>query len=121
MTREQATERPMETPWGAAQEVREYPNGILLVSTARHGGYFVPAHLLDRIPPTHREFAAEWSGSEQWYEEDCAWAAVVLAFPEVAQSPEHLKRAPEIAKEYLLDGDDDEREDWQEDPDAWKR
>jgi len=71
-----------DTPWGPAQTVRAIgPHGILAVSTAGHGGLYVPDHLLPVIQPRHREWAAEWSGSENWYEEDCCWAAVAKAFP----------------------------------------
>lgn len=94
--------KTMSTPWGKAQQVYEYPNGIRWVSTASHGGFWVPAKLVDRIPAAHRAYASQWSGSEQWYEEDCAWAAVVLAFPELARNPEELETAKQTA-DYWID------------------
>ncbi len=70
------------SPWGPIDFVAALgADGIVTVSTPGHGGLFVPAALLDRIPAAHRSYAAKWSGSDQWYEEDCAWAAVALAFP----------------------------------------
>ena len=71
------------TPWGPAQSVRAIGQGVFRVDTAGHGGYFVPASLLYRIPPEQQAWAAGWSGSEHWYEEDCCWAAVAVAFPEL--------------------------------------
>lgn len=70
------------TPWGQAQHAEPIGDGGLYsVSTAGHGGIYVPDSLLGHIPPAQRAWAARWSGSEQWYEEDCCWAAVAVAFP----------------------------------------
>lgn len=44
----------MKTPWGQADDVVEYDNGIKRVDTPSHGGYFVPTRLLTKIPPLHR-------------------------------------------------------------------
>lgn len=74
-----------DTPWGRAQGVthRKVEGGTLsIVSTAGHGGIFVPPTLIARIPVEHQEYAARWSGSRNWYEEDCAALAVIAAFPE---------------------------------------
>ncbi len=68
----------MNTPWGFAQTVHaEGARGVLSVSTASHGGIFVPDALLAEIPAIERAYAAQWSGSENWFEEDCA-AAIPL-------------------------------------------
>jgi hypothetical protein len=73
----------VETPWGVAQNVRPVgPDGIFSADTSTHGGYYVPSALLDKIDPRGRADAKRWSGSENWYEEDCCWAWVALAFPE---------------------------------------
>jgi hypothetical protein len=70
-----------QTPWGRAQHVtRVEPGrpGIQFVSTAGHGGFFLdePRHLevLSLFPE-----AAKTNGP--WYEEDCDWCLVILAFP----------------------------------------
>lgn len=91
------------TPWGAADHVEEISDGrvtIISVDTPSHGGYFVPKRHLAAIPAQHQAYAAKWSGSVQWYEEDCAWAAVVLAFPQLF-SAEHVAAARESAARYL--------------------
>ena len=70
------------TPWGIADHYENIGQGIFVVSTPSHGGYFVPDCMLHNIPDEHQRWAEQWSGSRQWYEEDCCWAAVALAFPD---------------------------------------
>ena len=90
------TGRFASTPWGRADHARAVGtiNGqtIYTVSTPSHGGYYVPSALLNRIPPDHQARAQQWSGSPQWYEEDCEWASVAVAFPEYF-TPEQLTAA----------------------------
>jgi hypothetical protein len=77
----------MNTPWGQSDSETKLRVGpgvndeIISVGTPSHGGYFVPDHLLSRIPANQQAWAAKWSQSPNWYEEDCCWAAVALAFP----------------------------------------
>ena len=73
----------MRTPWGIADSVEQLGQGILSVSTPSHGGIWVPAALLDRIDYRGREEAMKWSHGwgGQWFEEDCCWAWVAVAFP----------------------------------------
>ena len=75
----------MQTPWGPSQSIRVLGqvNGedILEVTTAGHGGIFVPPAVLHLIPTHRRKRAAQWSGNDCWYEEDCEWASVALAMP----------------------------------------
>jgi len=80
------------TPWGDADSVTELGNGVLHVTTSSHGGIYVPRELLGRIPAEQRQWAKSWSGSEQWYEEDCCWAAVAVAFPELFGEQQELAR-----------------------------
>jgi hypothetical protein len=73
----------MNTPWGESQTVRDLGQGVLMVTTAGHGGIYVPSTLvLHRIPKIERAYAAQWSGSECWYEEDCAAAIPMMRLPE---------------------------------------
>jgi hypothetical protein len=94
--------KQMMTPWGKSQTVKECGRGILLVETAGHGGYFVPNELLKRIPLVEREYAKAWSGSENWYEEDCAAAIVMYRFPRVAPQItfDEIKKYYESVKTY---------------------
>jgi hypothetical protein len=73
----------LQTPWGTADRYENLGQGLFVVRTSSHGGYFVPECLLHNIPAHRRADAARWSGSEQWYEEDCCWAYVAEAFPDL--------------------------------------
>lgn len=66
---------PRMTPWGAHDSCTETSDGLFQVSTPSHGGYWVRHDLLMQMPPTLRKI-----GEGQWFEEDCAWAAVVFHF-----------------------------------------
>jgi hypothetical protein len=73
------------TPWGVARGTVTMvgTEGIYFASTASHGGYYVPDALVGKIDPRGRADAKRWSESENWYEEDCCWCWVALAFPEL--------------------------------------
>ena len=75
--------RKIHTPWGVADNIERKGKGIFFADTPGHGGYFVPNDMLYRIPKAHQDRARYWSGSPNWYEEDCEWASVVVAFPEL--------------------------------------
>lgn len=81
-----------DTPWGRAQHVTELGQGIKGVDTPGHGGIYVPDELLPRISEAGRRHAKRWSRSENWYEEDCSWAYVALAFPDLFDA-DNLARA----------------------------
>lgn len=61
-----------DSPWGPCQTVHDHGQGVYTVSTAGHGGIFVPDELLADIPEDEQLYGAMWSGSRNWYEEDCA-------------------------------------------------
>jgi hypothetical protein len=62
-----------ECPWGRIQGIVDVGGDCVFVDTPSHGGVYVPAERLKEIPQEMREYAASWSGSEHWYEEDeCA-------------------------------------------------
>ncbi len=65
------------TPWGQAQYVYKYGTGINCYGCAGHGGFKVSEGLLQKMPESLRKI-----GSQGWFEEDCEWAAVAIAFPE---------------------------------------
>ena len=73
--------------WGVIDHVTVIADGIVFASTPGHGGFWVRADLLERIPLEQRAYAQMWSGSQQWYEEDCCALAVIAAFPE--HFPQH--------------------------------
>jgi hypothetical protein len=82
----------IDTPWGKADHYSNLGQGIFACSTSSHGGIFVPPELLHNIPAAARNDAKRWSGSEQWFEEDCCWAHVAAALPD-RFTPEQVKAA----------------------------
>ncbi|EHJ95535.1 DUF7007 domain-containing protein [Agrobacterium tumefaciens] len=64
------------TPWGMAQVSRRYADGIVLHSTASHGGF----HLDENANGTVH---AHYRNDTEFYEEDCEWAKVAHAFPDL--------------------------------------
>lgn len=63
------------TPWGMSDHVTRYARGINFYDTPSHGGYKVSAKLNASMPEPLRN-------ADGWYEEDCEWCKVVLAFPQ---------------------------------------
>lgn len=72
------------TPWGPIQESNVIAEGITEVSTASHGGYVLSEERQNEMP-------AHLSNGTPYYEEDCEFALVQLAFP--AYFKEDLKYA----------------------------
>jgi hypothetical protein len=83
-----------QTPWGRAQTAREFPgsNGCVIVSTASHGGLWVPPELRPRMPEGWRTRA--------WFEEDCE-IAIPIYFLDVPPTP-HYPNGPEHWTDDLL-------------------
>jgi hypothetical protein len=79
------------TPWGPAQDVIPVANGegIAFVSTASHGGYYVPAAMLAKMPLAARLASFNGQGLVGWFEEDCDWCLVVLSFPDLFSKDNH--------------------------------
>ena len=64
------------TPWRTSQLATIYADGVICHSTASHGGFHLDAGHNAKVHPGLRTRGG-------WYEEDCAWAAVAQAFPEL--------------------------------------
>ena len=94
------TQFSRHTPWGHADQYENLGQGIFTVSTPGHGGIFVPDEFLHNIPKEQREWAKSWSGSENWYEEDCCWAAVAVNIPSRFK-PEHVEHAKKTLARYF--------------------
>ncbi len=88
------------SPWGIVEDEEQIAEGIIYVSTASHGGIWVSRELLPRISKEMRDYAEYWSGSSQWFEEDCAAQCVVVSFPEYFGA-EQVERAWETVKRYV--------------------
>lgn len=74
----------VNTPWGAADWAINYAEGIDCFSTPGHGGFRLSAVRRLQMPAGLRGFVGY--GGPGWYEEDCDWAVVALAFPEVFEA-----------------------------------
>ncbi|MEO8451831.1 MAG: hypothetical protein ABI647_18715 [Gemmatimonadota bacterium] len=64
------------TPWGISQDATIYADGVVSHSTAGHGGFQLSPERNVRIHPSLR-------AADGFYEEDCCWAAVAQALPEL--------------------------------------
>lgn len=69
----------VNTPWGIADWCVNYAVGIDSFCTPGHGGFRLSAVRRMQMPAGLREFVGY--GGPGWYEEDCDWAVVALAFP----------------------------------------
>jgi hypothetical protein len=70
-----------DSPWGSPQRQREIAPGLIHVTTSRHGGFFLATErwtALETLFPTLLSFTGVG-----WLEEDCDWALVVLAWPDL--------------------------------------
>jgi hypothetical protein len=88
------------SPWGIVQDEEVIAEGIIYVSTASHGGIWVARELMHRITHEMQDYAKYWSGSSQWFEEDCAAQCVVVSFPEYFK-PEQVASAWDVVKRYV--------------------
>jgi hypothetical protein len=95
----------MNTPWGPTTHIETLDDGVLFVSTARHGGFYLAPERNETIPIEHRRASWNHQGIEGWYEEDVDWCIVALRYPEMVKcTPEQARAtfdrwlAPKIAK-----------------------
>lgn len=64
------------TPWGPSQGATVYADGVICHSTAGHGGFHLD-------PARNRKVHPMLRAADGFYEEDCCWAAVAQAFPDL--------------------------------------
>jgi hypothetical protein len=75
------TKRHTHTPWGTPQDITTLERGIFRVETSGHGGYFAPADVMKDWPLDLR--TAHTYGGVGWFEEDCDWAILAMAEPDL--------------------------------------
>lgn len=83
------------TPWGMAQVSRRYADGIILHSTAGHGGFHLDEIANAVVHPFYRD-------DTKFYEEDCEWAKVAHAFPHLFTAYER-RLADRMLRDYYPD------------------
>lgn len=66
------------SPWGRVQRRTTIAKGIVWMTTAGHGGFRLSRDRWEAMP-AHLK-ACSFT-SDEFFEEDCAYCAVVLAFP----------------------------------------
>jgi len=83
--------RDRGTPWGKPDEVSKVADGIYWISTPSHGGFYVDEARYEAMPEQLKKCSLT---KNRFFEEDCAWCAVALAFPDAMDGG---FRAPELA------------------------
>ncbi|MHB8565317.1 MAG: DUF7007 domain-containing protein, partial [Acidiferrobacteraceae bacterium] len=78
---------PKMTPWGPSQKQEKKADGIVSHSTASHGGYCLSAQRQAEMPEYLRLGHENETG---WYEEDCDWCLVAVAFPQFFSQEEQV-------------------------------
>ncbi|MFK4260095.1 DUF7007 domain-containing protein [Agrobacterium tumefaciens] len=86
------------TPWGPSQGATIYAEGVIAHTAAGHGGFKLSGNRNAQVHPMLRS-------QDGWYEEDSAWAAVAVAFPDLFTGFEQRCAARTL-------------KDWE--PDAWE-
>jgi len=61
---------PTTTPWGPIRLVKLIAPGILLISTASHGGFYLTPELNDSVAPEIKQQTVNGDGFQGFYEED---------------------------------------------------
>lgn len=98
VSRRECVDDKVETPWGWPDHSVHHAEGIVSYSTPSHGGFHIDGERLAKMPKALRN-------ADGWYEEDCEWAKVAAAFPDLftVSEREHAERT---------------LRDWM--PDAWE-
>ena len=78
----------MHTPWGRADSQTQVADGIVWFGTPSHGGFLIRDRRRAEMPEPFASFVP--FAGVGWYEEDCDWCIVALAFPEHFQDPRSL-------------------------------
>jgi hypothetical protein len=90
------------TPWGKSQGSSFITLGVEACWTASHGGIRVSKEKAAKMPPDLRAIGGMWELGALWFEEDCAWCAVVLSFP-AAFEPYVVENAKKTLKQWYPD------------------
>jgi hypothetical protein len=81
----------MNTPWGQSQGSNEAAPGIVFYHTAGHGGFHLSAGRMAQFRQTFPWFETFAGGP--WFEEDCDYCVVVLAFGDTVFNDEQIRGA----------------------------
>ncbi len=87
------------TPWGMSDYSEKVAPGIVWYSTPSHGGYHLSPGRQLEMPIA---FKTESRREDGWYEEDCNWCLVVVAFSSHFQ-PEKYQAAKDCMRNWHPD------------------
>lgn len=107
-------EKAIHTPWGNADSQIHYADGIDFFSTPSHGGFRLSAKRLKEMPERIRVIPT-FCRLPMWYEEDCDWALVAVAFPQYFDGYEHFQAVKTLESyhpEALAQEDKDRAARW---------
>lgn len=88
------------TPWGPADTRTRYAEGIYFYTTIGHGGFHLSwqrlGQMTEKLGPVKT-----FCGDPQWFEEDCDWCYVALAFPELFSA--HAVTEAGVMRQWLAE------------------
>ena len=80
---------PTNSPWGQIDGKQLIAEGLILVSTSSHGGFWLREDMLAKVPLNMRRARFHSpSDDSPWFEEDSDWCFVALTFPEAVNRDE---------------------------------
>ncbi|MCM1532753.1 MAG: hypothetical protein NC114_10855 [Ruminococcus flavefaciens] len=91
------------TPWGTADYIDTVTRGIAFCGTPGHGGYRVSIRKYEAACQRRNLPIGHYTARDKtyyWFEEDCEWGFVALAFPEYFQ---HRNGIMEAARRVISD------------------
>ncbi len=65
------TEYPTTSPWGEVQSATKFADGIYMLETECHGGFYLTPERNSEVPNTLKENTFLRKGFDGFYEEDC--------------------------------------------------
>lgn len=90
--------RNHNTPWGLSQSATTIAPGIILYTTAGHGGIHLSPERMRELPAHLHKHNAAYCPMN-WFEEDREIALVIAGFPQYF-SPEQISAAQKTIEQY---------------------
>lgn len=84
------------TPWGISDSVVIFADGIELYHTPSHGGFWLSNERLKELP----DYMSDIAENGRWFEEDCNWSVIPLAFPDYFTTAE-IAKAVGVCRNWL--------------------
>jgi len=75
------------TPWGNSDSSTKLTRGVICYSTPSHGGFHVSKTMQQKMPEALR--LDNGKHGDGWYEEDCDWCMVIIAFSNFFKTVEY--------------------------------